>query len=276
MSDLQKNRTKITKKFHAFNLQAYALFYIIRNIDGNKMRSGNVRIAIVDDEREEAEKLADYISENLDSNIKITFFSSGEEFLDRWKQNDFELIILDIYMEHLLGTEVARRIREKDSEVCLVFCTTSNEFASESYEVEARYYLLKPFTEERVKQMLNRLNLSSLRQSLSVVLPNGQRILLKNILYTECSGHNILIENKDGSSIQIRMTQKQLEDLLCVYPWFVSCSKGIIVNFHAVSRMDDREFYMSNGKLLPISRRKTKEIKSAYAEYCFRMMREGW
>ena len=37
----------------------------------------------------------------------------------------------------LTGIDVARLIREKDKEVKLVFCTSSNEFAGESYEVNA-------------------------------------------------------------------------------------------------------------------------------------------
>ena len=34
---------------------------------------------------------------------------------------------------------IARVIRETDPNVCLVFATTSNEFASKSYEVNACY-----------------------------------------------------------------------------------------------------------------------------------------
>lgn len=46
-------------------------------------------------------------------------------------------------MDKLTGVDVARKIRERDSNVKIVFSTTSNEFASESYEVNACYYLRK-------------------------------------------------------------------------------------------------------------------------------------
>ena len=40
-------------------------------------------------------------------------------------------------MGDLTGVDVARKIRETDHNVRLVFCTTSNDFANESYEVAA-------------------------------------------------------------------------------------------------------------------------------------------
>ena len=51
-------------------------------------------------------------------------------------------VFLDIYLKDWLGIDIARKIRETDREVYLVFCTSSNGFASESYEVNARDYLL--------------------------------------------------------------------------------------------------------------------------------------
>mgnify|MGYP000721319838 FL=1 len=47
-------------------------------------------------------------------------------------------------MGGMSGVETAKRIRALDKNVMLVFVTTSNEFASESYAVKANFYLLKP------------------------------------------------------------------------------------------------------------------------------------
>lgn len=53
-----------------------------------------------------------------------------------WTPGMCDLVILDIFMGGVTGMDVAREIRRSDREVKLVFCTTSNEFASESYEVK--------------------------------------------------------------------------------------------------------------------------------------------
>lgn len=59
------------------------------------------------------------------------------------------------------GMDTARELRQADTAVCLVFLTSSPEFALESYEVRAFDYLLKPVTYERLAQLLD--ELSSMR-----------------------------------------------------------------------------------------------------------------
>lgn len=104
-----------------------------------------MRIAIVDDDIQMCEQLRTLLNEFLGDSSEISDYRSGEEFLNAWETADFDLIILDIFMDKLTGVDVARKIRERDSNVKIVFSTTSNEFASESYEVNACYYLRKPF-----------------------------------------------------------------------------------------------------------------------------------
>ncbi len=78
------------------------------------------------------------------------------------------------------------KIRERDSNVKIVFSTTSNEFASESYEVNACYYLRKkPFGRDKVKVMLDRLNLTEIEKMRTVKLPDGTSAILRNIIYVD-------------------------------------------------------------------------------------------
>ena len=94
-----------------------------------------MRIAIVDDDIQMCEQLSTLLNEFLGDSSEISDYRSGEEFLTAWETADFDLIILDIFMDKLTGVDVARKIRERDSNVKIVFSTTSNEFVSESYEV---------------------------------------------------------------------------------------------------------------------------------------------
>ena len=93
-----------------------------------------MRIALVDDCPNDLSIMHQFLAEALDTDSVITEFHNGEDFLQHWSADTFDLIVLDIYMEQLTGIEIARVIRETDPNVCLVFATTSNEFASESYE----------------------------------------------------------------------------------------------------------------------------------------------
>ena len=129
-----------------------------------------MRIAIVDDDTQMCEQLRTLLNEFLGDSSEISDYRSGEEFLSAWETADFDLIILDIFMDKLTGVDVARKIRKRDSNVKIVFSTTSNEFASESYEVNACYYLRKPFGRDKVKVMLDRLNLAEIEKMRTVKL----------------------------------------------------------------------------------------------------------
>ena len=63
--------------------------------------------------------------------------------------------------------------------------------------------------------------------------------------------------------------KNEIEDLLCSRPGFATCSRGIIVDFDKIRRFTDSVLSMQNGDTVPVSRRRLREVKDAYAEYVF-------
>lgn len=228
-----------------------------------------MNIALVDDDKNQLDLLHKVISDELSliPNTQIRTFLSAEDFLSVWKAGSFDLIVLDIFMSDMTGVDLARTIRETDETVKLAFCTSSNEFASESYEVNAQYYLHKPITENSILSMLKRMNIDRIEASRKITLPSGDTLAAKSIVYTEYHNHIIFIYQKDGKVTKSRMSQSELEALLLPFGYFCSPSKGIIVNFHEVEDFSDTTLTVSGGALLPISRRKTKEVKDAFAKF---------
>ena len=113
-----------------------------------------MRVALVDDNKNDLALLHEYISEQTAHSCQIDTFSSGESFLSCWQMGAYDLVVLDIFMGKMTGIEVAEKLRETDKNVNIAFGTSSNEFASESYELNACYYLCKPFQADKVKAML--------------------------------------------------------------------------------------------------------------------------
>ncbi len=234
-----------------------------------------MKIALIDDKVEELTFLSNIVATELPL-ADMDTFSSGTDFLDAWQKGNYDLILLDIYMDRLLGIDVARKVRETDSDVRIVFCTTSNEFASESYEVGANYYLQKPVSASSFQKMLQMIRLNEYELNRFIILPDGQNIVLRNITYTEYYNHSIIIHSKKRADLQTRMSQTEWEALLSKYSFLYSCSKGIVVNFHEVSRAENGMFLLKNGTSVPISRRKTKDTLDAFAAFRFeRMRKEG-
>jgi DNA-binding LytR/AlgR family response regulator len=236
-----------------------------------------MRIAIIEDDHVQMESLSGLVRGELASHGhlggKIDTFESGEAFLSSWRAGVYDLVILDIFMDKLTGIETARRIREADQAVRLVFCTTSNEFASESYEVDARYYILKPVTQEGVSAMFRRLDMEAMELAKTVVLPDGRPILVRHVLYTDYFNHVVTVYLKGEEPRRVRTSQMEMERLLLPCGCFFSPVRGILINFHEVAKMTEEGFILSNGKFIHITRRKYREAKDAYTRFRFEKMR---
>ena len=151
-----------------------------------------LRIAVIDDLERDARQLADQISTYM-STHRIPadtpeIFPGGEEFLAGFIPGVYDIIFLDIYMNGINGMETAKKIRLWDTSCHIIFVTTSSDFAVDSYEVKATYYLIKPTTEEQVSKALDRCNLQMMMDEASILVPAKNmeiRLLLHQISYTE-------------------------------------------------------------------------------------------
>ena len=234
-----------------------------------------MKIAVVDDDIQMYERLNSYFNELLGKTFEVSYFQSGEEFLSAYEKGMFDFVILDIFMDGINGMEVAREIRKTDRSIRIAFSTTSNEFASESYEVNACYYLHKPLERERVKAMLDRLNIAEIEEMRTANLPDGTSIILRDIIYADFSSHCVTFHCKKSGDITVRTPFSEIEPLLCAYSYFFCPYKGIIVNFYEVSAQTDDTFKMSNGNIIPISRRKAKDVLDKYSSFRFEQLRKG-
>ncbi|MCD8347273.1 MAG: LytTR family DNA-binding domain-containing protein [Lachnospiraceae bacterium] len=248
-----------------------------------------MRAAIVDDLAEDREKLQKdvfrWMKENLDPPVTAPMlFDCGEVLLDNMKRTGeadsqrFDVIFLDIYMgDGMNGMDTARRIRDIDQDCCLVFTTQSPEFAVESYEVNSSWYLIKPYTYEKLSLALSRCraSLAESRESITVRGESGdEKLYLYDIVWTEYVNRHVIVHMKDGSSRPLSMRQGDFAELLLGYPCFCDCMKGVLVNFEAVDQLQKDRFLMKSGQSLPISRLKYQAVREQYLNYTFAKIRE--
>ncbi len=233
-----------------------------------------MKIALVDDEAYQLELLKNTITASLEQMgfkaAVIDCFNSDTAFLENFVKDKYDIIVLDIYMGSANGVDVAHKIREVDSDVSLAFCTSSNEYAQQSYDVNASYYLHKPIEQDKVDIMLSRFNLAKRERNRSVVLPDGHSVSVRHIIYTEYINHRVHFHIKGISKPHIiYMTQSEVEALLLEHKEFCVVNKGSIVNFANVQHIENSAFLMLNGDVVTIPRRRLKELDSLYTKYCF-------
>lgn len=237
-----------------------------------------MRVAIVDDLPGESARLEEMLRvafrETYTDIHRLDVFSSAEALLEIWSPNTYDLVLLDIYMGGMTGVEAAHILRNSDPSVRLVFCTTSNAFASESYAVGASYYLHKPYSTQDISRMLTQVRPKDYELTRYIELPDGQKIILRDIIYTEYENHVISIHRKRGGLATTRLGQAAFEALLTDDPYILSCSKGLLVNLYEVTAMETDTFTVSDGSKIPISRRKAKEVQTIYNDFLFEKMRK--
>lgn len=106
------------------------------------------KVAVVDDDVRESATLKKYLSDYAEEEgveINVSAYSDGAAFLDGFK-SVFDIVFMDIDMPNLDGLNAARKLRETDGDVVLIFVTNLAQYAIKGYEVNALDYLLKPLS----------------------------------------------------------------------------------------------------------------------------------
>ena len=112
-----------------------------------------LNIVVCDDEVIDRKLITAMIKKYMTENhigAEIKEYESGDEYIAGYDGIAPDMVFLDIYMEGTDGISLARKIREKSSSCQIVFTTSSNEYASDAFEVEALSYLRKPLSEQKV------------------------------------------------------------------------------------------------------------------------------
>lgn len=119
----------------------------------------NKKILVVEDDANFGSILRDYLSLN---SYNITLAKNGIEGYEKFKKDDFDLCILDVMMPYKDGFTLAKEIREKNSNVPIIFLTakTLKEDILKGFKVGGDDYLSKPFDSDvllaKIKAILNR------------------------------------------------------------------------------------------------------------------------
>ena len=126
-------------------------------------------ILIVDDENRNIQLLLNILKQN--KNYNLIYAVNGQQALDRVKEHNFDIILLDIMMDPMDGYEVCKMIK-KDSilkKIPIIFLTAKNDEESikKGFDLGAVDYITKPFFEaELLARVRTHLELKSYRDEL--------------------------------------------------------------------------------------------------------------
>lgn len=234
-----------------------------------------MRIAICDDNPAELELLAQCLNNyrvERSEPIHCHTFHSGDELCAEYLAGAFDLIFLDVLMPHTNGIETAREIRRVDSDVKLIFLTSSPEFALDGYSVRARDYILKPLSDDRIFAVLDDIISESAAtpECLSVKTPTGiLRIPYDKLCFVDVMQKKLHFHMADGLVKTVHASLNEYEDPLLSRPSYVKAHRSYIVNLDQVSELTSSELITYSGHRIPVSRLLYQAVRKTYMEYLF-------
>jgi len=231
-----------------------------------------MRIAICDDEEVQRIVLEKYLKEWAEAKkilLNTIHFCDAESFLFSWEDDkDYDLLLLDIEMNHINGMQLAMQLRAQGYDVPVLFITGYDSYMSQGYEVSALHYLLKPVQKEKLFGVLDKLECrKKTEKKLLFRMEEGLlSIAEENIWYVEASGHQCILcgdEKRYVLKSSIGEVKKQLDDEM-----FVGCHRSYIVNLQRISAIMKNELVMDNGVRIPISRGMLKQVNELFIRNC--------
>ena len=176
---------------------------------------------------------------------------------------------MDIQLPDMTGIEVARRIREKDESVMILFTTNYSQYAIDGYSVGAFDYMLKPLSYQPFSSKLSRALrvLSYIKDRVELHLKTKQgskKIPADEVQYIEVFAHDLHFYT-DSEEIKIWGSLSEYEKKL-EKAHFARCNVSYLVNLRYVKEIQGSEVLVGKHRL-PISRAKRKEFLAAFAQY---------
>lgn len=237
-----------------------------------------MKIALIDDEQiyldEMAEICREFAAENR-FDIEIFEYLDGGSFLRSGE--DFSVVFMDIYMNGSDGVLTAKKLRERDSSCILIFLTSSSEHMPEAFSCHAFEYIVKPFSPQRVKEVLrDAVKLMPAPDEYAELYSERKtvRVTLGNIVSAMTDAHYLEIMLSDGTMLRCRMTIGQFYAQVKEDERFILINKGIIVNVDYITDFDNNCCILENGARLPLRVRDRLKIEQAVRDYNFDKIRK--
>ncbi len=231
-----------------------------------------LRIAICDDDSKFTRKLETLVlqeSQKLGIRADTDVFSDGKTLLKSFQNGDhYELIFIDIEMEQVDGITAARRIREIDRTVLLVYVSGYDKYLKELFELEPFRFLSKPLNHAQFdryfKEACKRINETEVFYQFTFN-KEIRKISVKDIVYFESNNRIVYIHLKDGTNEYFYGKLNNVEkELAASRQYFLRIHQSFLVNYDYIIKMNFFNItinYARKKMELKISEDRQKEVR---------------
>ena len=111
-----------------------------------------MRILCLDDEAL-ALKMLEMCVKKVKPDADVAAFDDWEDLLADAEKNGCDVAFLDIHMRGMTGVEVAKRLKELNPKMNIIFVTGFSEYKADAMDMRASGYIMKPVTKEDVARV---------------------------------------------------------------------------------------------------------------------------
>ena len=242
----------------------------------------DLNIAVVDDLEIDCERIENCIEQyflDRHKTANVVRYRNAEDFLKAYRKGAYQIMFLDVIMGEMNGLELAKRVRNGDKDICIIFMSSTRDFVFESFPSAPEGYLCKPFEYAAFAEVMDRtLNkLFAEKKYFKIRLTSGEiDVASEEIVAVLSNNHSVSVKMITGEILESNMLFSNFQTILENEPNFLECNRGIIINMDYALQFRGDTIMMQDKTIYPVRRRGRKDISSKFTIYLARKLRQGF
>lgn len=233
-----------------------------------------ISIAICDDDKMALTVISAAVRSIFDNHgilPQIKLFSGTPKLREELDAFSPHLIMLDVSLSQIDGIQFVKQLRKAGNKADVIFVSASEHRVFETLEVRPFGFVRKSCflkdMSDTVSRYIDSKRSEGPSETVDLPVRGGSRIHVpvSDIVYFEGDGMYQRLFLRNGRQEEISSRMDHLEQSLAAHG-FMRIHKGYLVNYRYIARLEKSEATLSGGKKIPISRRKTKEIRQQYLQ----------
>ena len=235
----------------------------------------NLKIAICDD-KENVLTIIRAAVENIFSKhamgIQVETWTSVKEMWKQFKEENYDLVFLDINMPVLDGIQFGRKLKTLSNPPDIIFCSSKTDRVFETFELQPFGFVRKDNFIDDMTSVINRYISTKVfineTEDTVAVKSNNMKVLLNlnHVKYIESQNNGQIIHLRNGETMKIYLRLSELEEVLKGRS-FLRIHKSYLCNPRYVKRFEGANLILATGEALPIGRSKKAEAEQRWMEY---------
>lgn len=230
-----------------------------------------IEIFVCDDDRNITDYLKFFIMKHFGEDYRVVTMNRCQELVGMVHLNECvpDLLIMDINLSDGNGIETVKFLQKLHPKLKVIYLTGVIGYATEIFETTPSYFLVKPIRENELCDAINKVlrELETEREDYFVIKTSGSETVIsrKDIMYIESRGRKLILYMSDGRKNEIYDKMDLVQERLGAS--FIRSHKSFLINMKYIIERTNKEFYLSDGKVLPISKPNLKESKLRFISY---------